>query len=215
MDAKFWINAWEEGRTNFHRSQYNEKLLQFFPSLRAQKGDHILVPLCGKTKDLVWLHNQNLKVHGIELYSRPVEEFFPENNISPVTKIQDETFTHYTSGNLSISCGDFFKLSGHENYDLIYDRASLVALPEDMRRDYALVIKRVLKREGKCLLIVYEYDQSKMEGPPFSVSEEEIHKLYSDQFSIKLLESETPPNEGSRLSAVLNLKQKVYIMEKK
>lgn len=215
MDAKFWITAWEEGRTNFHRSQFNEKLLQFFPSLNPKKGEKVLVPLCGKTKDLIWLGQNGLSVHGVELYSRPVEEFFPENHLEPVIKNQDQNFTHYSYQNLTISCGDFFKVQGSDVYDLIYDRASLVALPFEMRKDYAKVITRVLKPKGKCLLIVYEYDQTKMEGPPFSVSEEEVHQLYEDRFNIKLVESESPPNEGTRLSAVLNLKQKVYILEKK
>lgn len=215
MDAKFWINAWEEGRTNFHRSQFNEKLLQFFPLLNPKKGERVLVPLCGKTKDLIWLLQSGLTVHGVELYSRPVEEFFPENHLAPVMKNQDGNFTNYSFQNLTISCGDFFKVQGSDVYDLVYDRASLVALPLEMRKEYAKVITRVLKPKGKYLLIVYEYDQSKMEGPPFSVSEDEVHKLYDHHFSIKLVESESPENEGARLSGVLSLKQKVYILEKK
>jgi hypothetical protein len=61
---------------------------------------------------------------------------------------------------------------------------------------------------------VYEYDQSKLDGPPFSVDAYEIRELYEDQFTIKLMESKQPTKEGSRLSSLDSLKQKVYILEK-
>ncbi len=62
MDAQFWINAWNEGRTNFHQQNYHEKLLQFFPPLGPHKGQSVLVPLCGKSKDMLCLSNLGLKV---------------------------------------------------------------------------------------------------------------------------------------------------------
>lgn len=213
MDAKFWISAWDEGRTGFHRGAFNERLLDNFPALNPQKGQSILVPLCGKTKDLLWLHSLGLKIHGIELYAKAVEEFFTDNHL-PVTKGQDENFANYSYENILLSAGDFFKLSDKNTYDFIYDRAALVALPETMRKDYAQVIKRSLKKGGKCLLVVYEYDQAQMSGPPFSISENEVQSLYADQFSIKLVDTVSPDREGPKFSSLESLKEKVYILEK-
>ena len=213
MDAKFWISAWDEGRTGFHRGAFNERLLANFPTLNPQKGQSVLVPLCGKTKDLLWLQSLGLKVHGVELYAKAVEEFFTDNHLS-VTKTQDQHFANYTHQDILLSAGDFFKLSESNTYDFIYDRAALVALPETMRKDYAEVIKRSLKKGGKCLLVVYEYDQAQMSGPPFSINETEVHMLYQDQFSIKLVETVSPDREGPKFSALPSLKEKVYILEK-
>jgi len=214
MDAQFWINAWNEGRTNFHKSTYHEKLLEYFPQFHPKEGQKVLVPLCGKTKDLTWLHQLKLNVHGIELYENPVKEYFSENHFGPVTKSKVENFINYQFGSLTISCGDFFKLSPDPVYDFIYDRASLVALPPDMRRDYANLLKKVLKSGGKYLLIAYEYDQSKMAGPPFSVTEKEIHELYDDTFSIKQMD-EKRPDDGPRLATLESIVQKVYVLEKR
>lgn len=214
MESEFWINAWNEGRTNFHQEDFNEKLLEFFPLLAPTKGQKVLVPLCGKSKDLFWLHHQNLQVHGVELHEQAVQTFFTENKLAPVKKTQDKDFINYTFENIVISVGDFFKLDGKNTYDLIYDRAALVALPAPMRKTYVQTIKQSLKVGGKCLLIVYQYDQTKMEGPPFSVDANEIHELYEDQFTIKLMESKKPSNEGPRLAAVEGLKQKIYILKK-
>lgn len=214
MDAQFWIKAWDEGRTNFHKSHYHEKLVEYFPLFMAKETDKVLVPLCGKTKDLVWLKDQKLQVHGVELYDNPVKEFFVENHFSDFKKTINENFIDYKTQNLTISCGDFFKLNVAEKYDFIYDRASLVALPEQMRKDYSKLLKEVLKSGGKYLLIAYEYDQSKMQGPPFSVTEKEIHDLYADSFMIERKEDKRP-DDGPRLASLENIVQRVYILEKK
>jgi thiopurine S-methyltransferase len=214
MDANFWIQAWKEGRTNFHKEQYNEKLLTYFPRLNPERGQRVLVPLCGKTKDLLWLSQLGLKVHGIELHEEALLDFFTENKLPVPTKTQDENYINYCEGNIRLSCGDFFKLPQNENYDFIYDRASLVALPGPMRKDYSQVIKRALKPHGKYLLIVFEYTQEEMDGPPFSVSENEIYELYKDSFKITLLESESLQNEGTKFEKLSTFKQKVYLLEK-
>lgn len=213
MEAEFWIKSWTDGRTAFNQREYHAKLTQYFPRLNPPAGQSVLVPLCGKTVDMLWLAGLGLQVHGVELYSGAVEQFFSENKLQPFHKTQDQDFTHYSHKNITISCGDFFKLGKIDSYDFVYDRAALVALPESMRGDYARAIKQALKNGGQCLLIVYEYDQTKMEGPPFSISEREIERLYADSFKIHLLESEKPEREGARLAAVETLLQKVYILE--
>lgn len=214
MDAQFWINAWTEGRTAFHQLKFNEKLLEYFPKFNFKKGQRVLVPLCGKTKDMLWLQEQQLQVRGVELYEDAVAAFFSENGLPSPKVTKDENFISYTSKDIVISCGDFFKLSESENFDFVYDRAALVALPETMRKDYTKKITQVMRKGGKCLLISFEYDPSEMQGPPFSVSEEEVHRLYSDHFSINQLERKSLNQEGGRLSAVTSLKQTVFVLEK-
>ena len=86
MDAAFWIKSWNEGRTGFHQSDFNDKLTGYFPTFRPEKGQKVLVPLCGKSKDLVWLQGQGLCVHGVELHEQAVESFFTENQFDPVQK---------------------------------------------------------------------------------------------------------------------------------
>ncbi len=214
MDSKFWIDAWKEGRTAFHQEQFHEKLLAYFPRLTPQAGQKVLVPLCGKTRDMIWLHDLGLKVYGIELYEEAVKDFFTENNLNAPMISEEQNFKNYSFQNITISCGDFFKFNNKEAFDIIYDRAALVALPESMRKDYAKIITASLKKNGKYLLISYEYNQTEMEGPPFSVSESEIQDLYKNHFTIEQLESIKPTTEGSRLSAVSSMKQNVFLLQK-
>lgn len=215
MDPQFWIKAWKEGRTNFHQDHYHSKLVEYLPTMALKKGQRVLVPLCGKTKDLIWLHGLGLRVRGVELYDEAVRAFFGENGYPRPQITQDETYTHYAHDDIVVSCGDFFKLNENDAYDLIYDRGALVALPPPMRRAYAEVIKRAVKVGGGYLLIVYQYDASQMQGPPFAVDDDEIHGLYEDRFDIRLMESKRPDNEGARLAAVESLRQNVYILKRR
>lgn len=215
MEAQFWINKWIEGQIGFHKDNVNEALLKHFALFNSKKEDRVLVPLCGKSRDLAWLRNQGLIVHGVELYEKAVEAFFEENNLETFTKKQNQHFLDYSVENLTISCGDFFKLDRQNSYDLIYDRASLVALPFEMRKNYARLLTEVLKKGGRYLLIVYEYNQEEMAGPPFSISQDEINELYATDFDIKLIESETPADKGPKQSGLTQFYQKVYLLKRR
>ena len=81
MEADFWHKKWEDKEIGFHQSDYNPDLLEFFTHTNASKRSNVLVPLCGKTKDMMWLYEQGYKVYGIELSPIAVMEFFQENNL--------------------------------------------------------------------------------------------------------------------------------------
>ncbi|MCF8059635.1 MAG: thiopurine S-methyltransferase [Bacteriovoracaceae bacterium] len=213
MDAEFWKQAWFEGRTGFHRSEYHPQLLEFFPLFEAKNEQSILVPLCGKTKDLTWLSHQNLYVQGIELSEKAVREYFSDNSIENYN-VEDNTYTHQ---NLTLEVGDFFHHEKPEGYDYIYDRAAIVALPPSMRVDYSAHCLSLLKPGGKILLITFEYDQSKLDGPPFCVPEKEVNQLYAKEGTIELLNklSDKPNNPKFKEAGVTTFIQKVYLITKK
>jgi hypothetical protein len=71
---------WEQGRTGWHEAIGSATLRQHWPQLPC--GERVLVPLCGKTKDLIWLEARGLSVIGIELSRIAVEAIFAENRLS-------------------------------------------------------------------------------------------------------------------------------------
>lgn len=212
MEKEFWLKAWEEGRTGFNQSEPHSSLEKYLPQFGLNKDAKVLVPLCGKSVDLLYLAKLGFNVHGVEIFEKAVEEFFSENNL-PNPKIEDSSgFKNFSIPRITLSVGDFFQLSSDSQYDFIYDRASLVALPVEMRTRYAQLITKVLKPEGQILLVAYDYDESEMEGPPFSVTQDEIHKLYPG-FSLDLLGA-IPQNPESRLAQITSLKEYVYSLRK-
>ncbi len=214
MEASFWIEKWNQGQIGFHQNKYQDKLVKYFPLFQPKAGQKVLVPLCGKSKDMIWLHEQRLQVHGIELHEGAVKAFFEENGFRDVVKKNEQEFVHYDYQNIRVSCGDFFKLNAIGSYDFIYDRASLVALPLEMRKSYAKVVTDALNSGGEYLLLVYEYDQSKMQGPPFSITDSEVHELFGKSFEIKKVDSQKPEEAGPRLDELGRFVQNVFLMKK-
>jgi len=80
----------------------------------------------------------------------------------------------------------------------VYDRASLIALDAPDRPRYYEHMLSIVPAVSSMLLITLEYDQSQMQGPPFSVPAEEIYRYYDKQFSINLLQSEDIIDERPR-----------------
>ena len=212
MEKDFWIKVWNEGKIGFHRSDVHEKLTSNILRLSPKEGQTILVPLCGKSKDMLYLRSQGLNVRGIELSEIAAQEFFQENQVSPVEVLEEENFKVYSSQGLAISCGDFFKLQASSKYDFIYDRASLVALPKEMRVPYAKILISALKSSGKYLLITYEFASGAITSPPHSVDLEEVHRLFGEALEIELISKERPLHDGPRMTADSSIVECVYLL---
>ncbi len=176
-----WHESWQAGRTAFHKGAVHEDLVNFQEKFLRDGPHRVLVPLCGKTIDMVWLAEQGHEVVGVELVPQAVEEFFQQQELSAEIEVH-EHYSLYRAGKITLACGDMLKLGRGElgEIDRIWDRAALVALPYEVRVAYAAHL-RGLGAAGTILLAnVFEYDQSKMSGPPFSVTDTEFREHYRD-----------------------------------
>lgn len=211
MDNAFWIQRWQDNRTGFHLPEVNQYLVRHWPAV-AEQGGKVFVPLSGKSLDLLWLEQQGHKVTGCELSELAVNAFFSENRRN-FSVVKDNT---YTSGDVSIHCGDFFGMQPDDldDVDIVYDRAALVAMPEDMRADYVEQLL-TLAPEARILLVTLEYDQHKKDGPPFSVSGQELELLFGETHDIELLEDVDvlPAHQHFAEQGIDYLHEKVYLLK--
>lgn len=182
MDPEFWLGRWEEGRTNFHQDQVMPLLRKHWADLHIPSGSQVLVPLCGKSLDMVWLASQGYRVLGVELSPLAVQQFFDEHQLTPMTHDSSQG-RHYVAGDIEIICGDIFDISAKAlaGCQGVYDRAALIALPEEMRRSYVDHVYNQLPAGCKGLLITLDYPQEQMSGPPFSVPDAEVQSLFHDR----------------------------------
>jgi len=187
MEPQFWHEKWEKNQTGFHLSEVNPLLSAYYEALGLKSEQTVFLPLCGKTLDIVWLREQGLKVIGVELHEPAVKALF-DGMASPYSVTDDGPFLRYSAEGVTVFVGDFFALTPERigYIDALYDRASIVALPQEMRVDYVSHLK-ALAGQAKQLLINYEYDQSVMSGPPFSVSNIEITDYYKADYSMTQL----------------------------
>ncbi|WP_299776117.1 thiopurine S-methyltransferase [uncultured Pseudoteredinibacter sp.] len=188
MEKEFWLQRWQEQQIGFHEGRFNNSLLEHWPTLNARAGDTVFVPLCGKSLDMVFLAEQGLQVIGVELSQIAVEEFFQEQGLEPHVE-QAGALQKYQAANYTLYCGDLFALNTEQlsTCRWIYDRASMIALPLDMRRQYCEFLANSLPRPSQSLLITLEYDQSLKSGPPFSISPAMLDELISGSAEIEPL----------------------------
>lgn len=191
MGKKFWLDRWESGETPFNLTEVHPDLIEYFPQLKAKQSATVLVPLCGKSIDMIWLLKQGCHVIGVELSPIAVESFFKDQRIQ-YEKTKWGEFHAYKSDHIDILCGDFFSLNTVDlpTIDVIYDRAALIALPQKLRQKYADILIHVSNTATKMLLKTLESDDI-AEGPPYPVNEAEVQSLYGEVFRIKRLK-ETP-----------------------
>lgn len=218
MEIDFWHERWKNGQIGFHQNETNAYLLKHWQNLSLSKDSLVFVPMAGKTTDILWLISQGFKVIANELSEKAVNAFFNENDIS-FTVNKTENFNIYLSENLTFYCGDFFKLPTDKFKDVkgVFDRASLVAMPENMRQSYQKKMCELLSIDVNVLLVTMEYPQSQMDGPPFSVSENEVNLLFSNKFDLSLLETFDVLAENPRFidKGLTSMLEKVYLMKAK
>lgn len=198
MNAEFWHSRWQEKRIGFNQSAVNPLLMKYFKRLNLPAGSRVFVPLCGKSIDMAWLAAQGYDVVGVELVETAIQAFFTEQNISYIVRQHaDNPAIKYYQGQLSgqtiiLWVADIFALTAEDigSVNAIYDKAALIALPADIRVKYSAQMCH-LSANAPQFIITLTYDQSKKEGPPFSVSSEQIQQYYGNSYQITELASES------------------------
>lgn len=188
MKSDFWLERWEREEIGFHQNEINPCLCEYWRELHLDRGSEVFVPLCGKSRDMNWLSKQGHKVLGVELSAIAAQAFFSENGYTPQHAASGK-FESYEANDIGILCGDFFDLSKDDlkKVNALYDRASLIALPPDMRERYVQHMVSILPPATQILLITVNYPQREMTGPPFAVSSGEVEALYNAHAEVRLL----------------------------
>jgi len=180
MRINFWIKTWGESNIGFHLTDVHPALKKYWPELDT--GTSVLVPLCGKSRDLLWLEERGLEVIGVEFVESAVLDFLRENSLTweETTQYGHKCFS-VCGRNIRLFVSDFIHFADDysgQPMDTLYDRAALVALPEDMRPGYVAACEKLLAASPQGLLVTLEYEPIAMEGPPFSVATTEVERLW-------------------------------------
>jgi len=217
MENNYWLNKWQTNDIAFHEENVNADLIAYIHKLNLKPGDYIFVPLCGKTKDMLWLAEKGFHVIGIELSSIACDDFFDELNIKPhVTK--QSKFKKYTYNNIILFCGDLFNLTSSDLpiIHAVYDCKALIALPSDLRKKYIDHIVKCFGTNIKILLLTRE-TSCPVKPPPFPVNKAEIDLLYGSYFDVQLLKNLSITDIPERLAkkGYTEIIENVYLISEK
>jgi thiopurine S-methyltransferase len=239
-----WSERWSNNTTGWHSDNVHESLVKFGSHIIPgddtcpENGVRLFVPLCGKSVDLAYLASQPnvAEVVGLDGIRKALEEFsneHPSLNIQPVSSSSLPTakYERFQGNSILLLKGDFFDLdetAAGGRFDAVWDRASIVAIQPELRKQYVDVISKVIKPGGMILLAALERRTGSQEGinagPPFSVPEAEVRNLYEGQDwveSVELLEEvdqfERKPEDKERFSqsGVTSMYELVFVIKVK
>lgn len=200
MEHDYWAKRWTEGQIGFHEGLPNDLLAAHIERLETKRPLRILVPLAGKAVDLRWLAERGHEVVGVEFVPEAIVAFFAELGVEPVATELGGLPASSGKG-VTLVAADMFEVTPAAlgTFDLIYDRAALVALEPSTRARYVSVLESLLAPGGVVFLIAFAYDQSKAPGPPWSVDEATVRALYAGR-AIEILATRPVPT-SARLAA--------------
>lgn len=199
MEPSFWHERWENQQIGFHQGEVNPFLVRHWKALGLSSASKVFVPLCGKSLDMFYLAEQGHQILGCELNESACEQFFEENELSLHREKVGEHQLFHTE-QLSVCQGDIFSMPQTlvEGCTGFYDRAALIAWPDDMRRNYVECLGKLLPSKSRGLLITLDFAPDVISGPPFAVSQSWVEENMADLFDIELLSEEDVLAENPR-----------------
>jgi len=188
---KLWLDRWRDDRIGFHQPEHNRHLIAHGTSVFGEPTRRVLVPLSGKSLDLLWLEEHGYEVFGVEYVERAVIDFLEENGRSYVRDRVGEATT-YISDRISTAVGDFFTIEPEALglFDAVYDRAAMIAIAPERREEYVARLTRLLSDDGTMLLVTIDYPPEEKEGPPHSLTESSVRELFGARYEIETLHAE-------------------------
>ncbi|MGA0556913.1 thiopurine S-methyltransferase [Larkinella sp. VNQ87] len=209
MEKQAWAESWEASNNRFHRQDVHPYVLKHLTPFALMEKS-ILVPLCGRSLDLVYFSQFAERVVGVEQAESVILQFFAENQLA-----YEKVGERYISNNLTIFCKDLFALTPEEvgEINLVYDRASLAALPLPLRVGYLQKMEELTSPGTQYFLTTLEY-APEMDSAPYSIAPEEVYG-YFPNYLIDHVESPAVPHH--RLVRRFNLhylKEHGFLMRK-
>jgi thiopurine S-methyltransferase len=189
MQSDFWHDRWQRNQIGFHQDTVSPMLAAHWEATGVSRDARVFVPLAGKSLDMAWLAARGHSILGVELSPIAVRDFFASQQLVPEVRATAYG-QHHAAGPYELIVGDAFALDAEAlaDYQGVYDRAALIALPPGMRSAYLHDLYAALPAGCRGLLVTLEYPQAQKDGPPFSVDEAEVRAGLQQYWQVDLLE---------------------------
>ena len=169
LSQDYWNNRYEAAQTSWDLKAVSPPLKAYIDQL-TDKNIAILMPGCGSGYEARYLAQQGFQnITVIDIAPLVVERM--KHNLSDYQQVK-------------IISGDFFTHVG--KYDLILEQTFFCAIDPSLRPNYVQKMTELLKPSGTLAGLLFGIQFPK--NPPFGGSKEEYEGLFSEKFSIKVLE---------------------------
>ena len=158
----FWCKRFGEGVTPWDAGRV-PALLQAFVE-RHPEPLNTLIPGCGTAYDAAFLAQHHWSVTALD---------FSPIAVSKAREVVGDAA-------VDLLCADFFTFKPSTEFQLIYERAFLCALPRKLWIDWAHRVAELLPHGG--LLAGYFFICDQQKGPPFGITREQLDALLGPNF---------------------------------
>jgi SAM-dependent methyltransferase len=170
----FWSTRYEAGTMPWDLRGIPPALTSFLK--RTPGGGRVLIPGCGSGYEVRAFHDAGFDVTAVDFSRVAVER--AQTLLGPLAS--------------KVQLGDFFTTDlGAANFDLVYERTFLCALPPHRWRDYATRMAELLG-SGSRLVGVFVFGHAD-DGPPFPLRNGQEHELFAAHFRLGRREALAPP----------------------
>ena len=206
-----WEQDWTTDKPEFHNDEVNPMLIKHHHEFTGgRKNLRILVPLCGKSVDMIWLADQGHSVVGVELIRKGIEAFLRDNKlthreelVSLTPEVQGTIFNANEKDISLFECSifDFSAEVAGGQFDCIWDRGSMTAInmmKEGRLKQYIDLMLSCLKPDGRYLLEFFAPESLKGMPPTFKfISEKILRELFGERCTIQFLGKDKSPDEST------------------
>lgn len=164
----------------FHSGTISPLLERHWPWLSLRAGSRALVPLAGKSIDMLLLRERRHRVPAVELSAMAVEPCLDECGLQPTVR-EASAGRRFVAGQIELIRGTVFDLGASEPSDCVgaYDRAALIAPPADVPQRHATHLPWLVPFHGQMLpMYALDYTQGETEGRPFAPGENEARAIH-------------------------------------
>jgi len=159
---EFWEKRFRENFTPWDAGSVPGALEQFVQT--EPRGRRVLIPGCGSGYEVRAFAEAGYDVLAVDFAEAAVER--ARRILGPLSD--------------RVRLADFFEFDFETQFDLVYERAFLCALPRRLWPRYAPRVSQLLRPKGRLAGFFYFDDGER--GPPFGLKVGELETLLSDRF---------------------------------
>ena len=179
-DKKFWDEAWKKQDTPWFQPEQDRHFFNNYQKickkfLLSKKLD-CFIPLCGTSLAINFLYSKGHNIWGVDLSDLALKRL-------------KNDYKELKGERVNLIEKDIFDFEPNQKFDLIYDRAALIALNPNKRKKYCNLLTSWLKTKGAIVIETINFQAKNYQGPPFPISSSETRKLFSKLKTKNLVET--------------------------
>jgi hypothetical protein len=181
----FWLTKWAQLDTPWENGEslraIKNSIGEVIPKelVKTRRGRmRAFVPLCGASLVVPTLLRYGFEVTGLDYVSKALQVLRSRLSKHKFKQVRSRGKEVFEAQNVTLIRQDIFTFKPMERFELIVDRAALIAIHPRKRAAYARTLTRSLAPGGFLTVVTYDYRGKELNGPPYRVTAKMVKELF-------------------------------------